>query len=100
MAMAMLSWVAAMEQNDGGRDAIGGGERYPAAVAVVHPGRVVAAETEAYAPAAAAAAAAAGGRGEFALAAALVLGEIDGRGAMGKKVVGDAESRGERPAAR
>lgn len=87
-----------MEQNDGGRDAIGGGERYPAAVAVVHPGRVVAAETEAYAPAAAAATAA--GRGEFALAAALVLGEIDGRGAMGKKVVGDAESRGERPAAR
>lgn len=92
MDMDMLSVVAAMEQNDGGRDAMGGGERYPAAVAVVLPGRVAAADTAAYALAAA-------GSDELGLVA-LVLGETDGLGAMGRKVDGEAESRGERPAAR
>lgn len=93
MDMDMLSVVAAMEQNDGGRDAIGGGERYPAAAAVVLPGRVAAADTAAYALAAAA------GSDELGLVA-LVLGETDGLGAMGRKVDGEAESRGDRPAAR
>ncbi|GAT21021.1 alpha-1,3-glucan synthase [Aspergillus luchuensis] len=81
-----------MEQNDGGRDAIGGGERYPAAVAVVLPGRVAATDTAAYALAAA-------GSDELGLVA-LVLGETDGLGAMGRKVDGEAESRGDRSAAR